>query len=71
MTNTDSRSRPLLPRLLGIAAMLSVHFFTMFLVFVEMVYIVPMHILLFAEANVEMPVVTLSYPYIPTCGFSR
>ena len=59
MTNIDSRSQPLLPRLLGMVAMLSVHIFTMFLVTVEMVYIVPMHILFFDQANVEMPVATI------------
>ena len=59
MTNTDSHSRPLLPRLLGIVAMLSLHLFALFVVILELVSLVPMHILFFAQANIELPTVTL------------
>ena len=59
MMNTNSHSQPLLGRLLGLVAMLSAHFFAMFVVTVELAHIVPTHILLFAETDVDLPVVTI------------
>ena len=59
MTKTDAGSRPLLTKLLTLVAILMVHFFAMLLVSVELITIVPMHINLFAETDVELPIATL------------
>lgn len=65
MTNTDAHSRPLLPRLLGIVAMLSVHLFALFVVILELVSLVPMHILLLVYINIglALPIDSLSSAY--------
>ena len=65
MTNTDSHSRPLLPRWLGIVAMLSVHLFALFVVILELVSLVPMHILLLVYINIglALPIDSLSNAY--------
>lgn len=58
-TKTEPPKQSAVPRLIGIVAVLLVHFLTLLLLAVELRFIVPKFAAFFKQANVELPAVTL------------